>query len=190
MNTRKVLKRTRFWLMYKINHSHLATPPPSPLPPKTVTVPKPTNRPRPAPESKLEVKITDEEFDQYLKDIGFGEEPEAETIRELYPPITSDQLTETEINRVINLQITSRNDLPSFVLYKEKEIFKIYVADLVEDHVLGKDLYKLLVSMEPRVSELVEGEIVNDGQKVPIIIRAIVEGISYCIEVVVMKNKK
>ena len=133
--------------------------------------------------------MTDEEFDQYLKDIGFGDKPEAETIRELYPPVTSDQLTEAEITRVTNLQIMPRNDLPSFVLHREKGIFKVYVADLVEDHELGNDLCKFLVSLEPRVSELVEGETVNDGQKVSIVNRAIVEGISYSIEVVDEEQK-
>ena len=141
-----------------------------------------TPPPRPAHESKPEVKITDEEFDQFLKGIGFGEEPEAETIRELSSPVTSDQLTEAEINRVINLLTMPHNDLPSFVFSKEKRIFKVYVADLVEDYVLRKDLFKYLVSMEPRVSELVESEIVNGGQKFSTVIRAFVECVRYSIE--------
>ena len=36
--------------------------------------------------------------------------------------------------------------------------------------------------MEPRVSYLVESEIVNDGQKVLIVIKMIVERISYSLE--------
>ena len=47
---------------------------------------------------------------------------------------------------------------------------------------LSKDLLSFLVSMEPRVSELVESEIMNNGQKVSIVIKIIVERISYSLK--------
>ena len=65
-----------------------------------------------------------------------------------------------------------------FILYRENEIFKDYNADHFEDHVLSKDLLNFLASAEPRVIDLVEKEIMNDGQKISIVIKMILERIS------------